>query len=516
MPNDVRSRVVAVAVTHRRPVGVERLLFGRALGVDDELERLVLDLHELGGAPAPAPDARPRPARSARRNSGRGRSRAPAGRGTRGRRTSRPGRPRGSAPRGRPASSAPRRCRSRRSARGHAGCEPCAPTASRPPTGRSRTRTRLWSWESPSARGTSSPIWPTWSSRVVAVLTLLPAAMRTASKIFAYPVHRQTLPERASRISSSLGSGVCRRRSAVATTRPGVQKPHCTAPASTNASWTRCSESPPARPSTVTTSCPSACAASTRHAHTSVPSRSTEHEPHSPCSQAFFEPGRPSRSRSAYSRLSPGQTSASRAAPLTVSAILIPAPASAHARPGREARGGGRRRCRGRRRSATPPPATTLGERLRLSERTRDQPGDRAGGSERRTQLVPLAIGDDSKRADGDHHRVPRPDLHERLTPARRLDQHGRDQLVRLGGISLRADEKLLQRQRPYAARGRELDRRQLDEERRKRVPGRRSRPEVPAERPAVADLRRADRPRRLCAARAAPRRPAPPSPPST
>ena len=47
-----------------------------------------------------------------------------------------------------------------------------------------------------------------------------------------------------------------------------------------------------ATPSTVTTSCPSACAARTRHEQTSVPSSSTEHDPHSPCSHAFFEPGR--------------------------------------------------------------------------------------------------------------------------------------------------------------------------------------------------------------------------------
>ncbi len=48
--DDVRPRVVAVAVAHRRPVGVERLLLGRALGVDDGLERLVLDDDRLGRA----------------------------------------------------------------------------------------------------------------------------------------------------------------------------------------------------------------------------------------------------------------------------------------------------------------------------------------------------------------------------------------------------------------------------------------------------------------------------------
>ncbi len=39
----VRPRVVAVAVARRRPVGVQRLHLGRALGVDHRLERLVLD-----------------------------------------------------------------------------------------------------------------------------------------------------------------------------------------------------------------------------------------------------------------------------------------------------------------------------------------------------------------------------------------------------------------------------------------------------------------------------------------
>ena len=48
--DDVRPRVVAVAVARRRPVGMERLLLGRALGIDDELERLVLDDDRLGGA----------------------------------------------------------------------------------------------------------------------------------------------------------------------------------------------------------------------------------------------------------------------------------------------------------------------------------------------------------------------------------------------------------------------------------------------------------------------------------
>ena len=51
MPDDVGSRVVAVAVSHRRPVGVERLLLERALHVDDRLERLVLDDDRLERTP---------------------------------------------------------------------------------------------------------------------------------------------------------------------------------------------------------------------------------------------------------------------------------------------------------------------------------------------------------------------------------------------------------------------------------------------------------------------------------
>ena len=49
--DDVRARIVAVAVTHRRPVGMERLHLGRPLGVDDGLERLVLDPHRSRSAP---------------------------------------------------------------------------------------------------------------------------------------------------------------------------------------------------------------------------------------------------------------------------------------------------------------------------------------------------------------------------------------------------------------------------------------------------------------------------------
>ena len=50
MTDDVRPRVVAVAVAHRRPVGVERLHLGRALRIDDRLEQLVRHADRLGRA----------------------------------------------------------------------------------------------------------------------------------------------------------------------------------------------------------------------------------------------------------------------------------------------------------------------------------------------------------------------------------------------------------------------------------------------------------------------------------
>ena len=50
VPDDVRSRVVAIAVPHRRPVFVERLDLGRPLHVGDDRELLVGDDDRLGRA----------------------------------------------------------------------------------------------------------------------------------------------------------------------------------------------------------------------------------------------------------------------------------------------------------------------------------------------------------------------------------------------------------------------------------------------------------------------------------
>ncbi len=171
----------------------------------------------------------------------------------------------------------------------------------------------------------------------------------------------------------------------------------------------------PASPSTVVTSWPSACAASTRHAQTSVPSSSTEHEPHSPCSHAFFEPGKPSFSRSAKSSDSPSQQSASCSSPLIAHrdphastrferalgehAQRVPAVARRAAHVVDRRRGGG----------------DPLGERVGLVARRGHEHRTRRRRAERRAQLV---AGRDGERDDRDHHRVARADLHERLRRA--------------------------------------------------------------------------------------------------
>ena len=54
-----------------------------------------------------------------------------------------------------------------------------------------------------------------------------PAAICTALTIPWYPVHRQRLPDRPSRIAASSGSALRSSRAVIVTTNPGVQKPHC-------------------------------------------------------------------------------------------------------------------------------------------------------------------------------------------------------------------------------------------------------------------------------------------------
>ena len=96
-------------------------------------------------------------------------------------------------------------------------------------------------------------------------------------------------PRRAAELRSS--------SAVAATSRPGVQMPHCAAP------WARneaCSADslPLARPSTVRTMAPAADAAGTRQAQTGSPSSSTVQAPQSPASQPTLVPVRRNSSRS--------------------------------------------------------------------------------------------------------------------------------------------------------------------------------------------------------------------------
>ena len=73
-------------------------------------------------------------------------------------------------------------------------------------------------------------------------------------------------------------------------TMPGVQKPHCRACLSRNASWTGCRSVSLPTPSIVTISAPSACRASTVQDFTASPLISTVQAPHCVVSQPTCVP----------------------------------------------------------------------------------------------------------------------------------------------------------------------------------------------------------------------------------
>ena len=241
--DDVRARVVAVAVAHRRPVGVERLLLGRALRVDDRLERLVLDDDRLGRAArllgmlgrderdrlAVVADAVDREHRLVGELE-------PVGLAAGHVVVREHGVDAGHR-------DAPARCRSRRCARARAGCAACGPRASR-----RRSRSLEYANSPVHLRGRVRPARRPRRSR--------PRARASASVCTVGHGCAAAAPRRRSSGSRCSGRGCrraprgSRRRSGSAcaragrpsaTTRPGVQKPHCTAPAATNASCTRCS-----------------------------------------------------------------------------------------------------------------------------------------------------------------------------------------------------------------------------------------------------------------------------------
>src|SRR3954453_17720561 len=114
---------------------------------------------------------------------------------------------------------------------------------------------------------------------------------------------------------------------AIVVRKPGVQKPHCSAWHSRNASCTGCSTCPPrpssrASPSTVVTPWPSPWTASIRQERTGSPTTSTVHAPQTPCSQPTCVPVSPRSCRSASDSSRRTGTEASRGTPFTVTVIV--------------------------------------------------------------------------------------------------------------------------------------------------------------------------------------------------
>jgi hypothetical protein len=77
----------------------------------------------------------------------------------------------------------------------------------------------------------------------ISCIVLRRAASATASIIWLYPVQRQRLPERPSRISSIVGSGFRFSKCTAARIIPGVQMPHCAPPQSRKVCCKTCIES---------------------------------------------------------------------------------------------------------------------------------------------------------------------------------------------------------------------------------------------------------------------------------
>src|SRR6266849_846678 len=138
-----------------------------------------------------------------------------------------------------------------------------------------------------------------------------------------YPVQRQRLPARPSRISASLGLGFRSTRFTAARIMPGVQIPHCALPQAMNASWTACNRSPSATPSMVRIVVPSACSAGMRQLFTSSPFNSIEHAPHSPSPQPSFVPVSFNSSRNTSSSRAIGWASNCTAQPFTVHLMRV-------------------------------------------------------------------------------------------------------------------------------------------------------------------------------------------------
>ena len=108
-----------------------------------------------------------------------------------------------------------------------------------------------------------------------------------------------------------------------------------------------------------------------------------------------------------------------------------------------------------------------------LRESRGDEPRHGPGRPERRPNLIALSIDRQRQRDDGDHHRVPRPDLHERLRPAANADSDADDELVLRQRVPLRPGQELGERHRPLTANTCQVDDRLADQQRRQSVAGR-------------------------------------------
>src|SRR5574340_548945 len=122
-------------------------------------------------------------------------------------------------------------------------------------------------------------------------------------------------------ISSRVGCGFCASSSRDCITMPGVQKPHCTAPASTKAFSMRWPMGSSARPSMVVMLRPSQSTANSRQEFIDEPSTMMVHAPHSPSPQPYLVPVRPTTLRIMSSVLMSTGTRTRVGTPLSVKLI---------------------------------------------------------------------------------------------------------------------------------------------------------------------------------------------------
>src|SRR5947208_7697376 len=144
--------------------------------------------------------------------------------------------------------------------------------------------------------------------------------VRTASSIRGYAPQRQRLPAIAWRTRSGVRFGSASTSAAAETIWPGVQNPHWSASARTNAStsgWSR-------RPSIVVTSRSPTVWTSVMHESTGTPSNCTVQAPQWPSAHATFVPVRPRSPRSVSASVWPTGASTLYTPPFTRNSNTTP------------------------------------------------------------------------------------------------------------------------------------------------------------------------------------------------